>query len=72
MNILWNRVFATLFGLLGLVLLIRYRVPITQFVSNIEKIGPGHEQTDQAFGLLAIGMIGFCLTAIVKLLTHKN
>jgi hypothetical protein len=61
-----------LFAILGLVLLIRYRTPIVQFISNIEKIGPGHESIDQSYGLLALGMIGFCLVAVVKILTHRQ
>ena len=72
MNILWNRVFAVLFGLVGLILFLRYRSSIGQFVSNIEKIGPEHAQLDQNYGILAIAMIGFLIVVVVKLLTHRQ
>ena len=72
MNIRWSNVVAFALALVAFALLIRYRQVLGAFLSNIERIGPGHAPADQAFGLLALGMIGLCLVTIVRLVIRND
>ena len=72
MNIRWSNLAAFALAIVAFALLVRYRRVLGAFLSSIERIGPGHAPQDQAFGLLALGMIGLCLVAIVRLLTRND
>jgi hypothetical protein len=63
---------AFLLTIVALVLLIRYRHPLGAFLVNLERLGPEHSHDEQAMGLMALGLIGVMVVAIVKILTKGS
>jgi len=72
MNIHWENLIAAILALGALALLVRYRHAVAAFLSGIERVGPGFNPDEQAMGLIAFGIIGAILVAIVKILTQKR
>ncbi len=72
MSVRWDRVFAFVLFLTAMVLGVRYRHAITGFLSNIERIGPGHSPDEQTLGLIACGFLLVCLVATVRILTRDK
>ena len=68
MKINWPNVFASVFGIVALVLLLRHWPFI---ITSLQQIGPGHGAKDQAVGLLALGLICVSILTVVRLLTRK-
>ena len=72
MKIHWENLIAAILALSAVVLLIRYRHAVAAFLSGIERVGPGYARDEQAMGLIAFGIIGAILVAIVKILTQNR
>lgn len=72
MKVLWGRVVATVFALIGLVVLIKFWPAITAFLSTMERVGPGNPREEQMLGAVAFGLIGVVIVALVKILTHPG
>ncbi len=72
MNIRWNNIAILLLTILIAFLLLRYGGLIGNVVNHIERIGPGHSTDEQTLGLLALGLIGVALVAIIRLLTNSR
>lgn len=72
MQIHYARIAAFFMALVAVIILIRYRHPIIGFLSNLERIGPYHSLEDQATGLIALGLIGVFVVAIVRVLTQSR
>jgi hypothetical protein len=70
MKIRWDNLIAAMLALAGVVVLIRYRAPIAAFLAGVERVGPGFSPDDQAMGLIAFGIVGVLLVAIVKILVQ--
>ena len=49
-------------------LALSYHTEMSVFLSNMTRIGPGHPPEDQVKGLIAFGLIGVTLVAIVRIL----
>lgn len=72
MTIKWDNLIAAILTLAGLVLLIRYRHVVGAFLSGVERVGPGFSPDERAMGLMALGIIGAILVAVVKILTQNR
>ena len=72
MRIHWDRIVASILLLTAFVLGMRYRHAISGFLGNMERIGPGHSADEQTLGLIALGLIGVCIVAVVKILTRDR
>ena len=72
MNVHWNNIIAFVLGLIGLILLLRYREQAVAFLSTVKRIGPGNSPEDMTLGLVVIGISGAVLVAIVRILTNNN
>ncbi len=70
MNIRWNNVAVFLFTSVGLVLAIRHRYALEHALNSILRLGPGHPPEDHAAGVIALGLVGVCVVAVVRLLTQ--
>ena len=71
MKINWENIFALILVVTVIILFTRFREALALFTSNIGKIGPGHSTDEQTLGLIALGLIGVCVVAIVRILTRK-
>ena len=72
MKIHWQNLIAALLTIGALVLLIRYRHPIAAFLSGIERVGPGSSLDEQVMGLMAFGLVGVLVVAVVKILRQDK
>lgn len=70
MRIRIGRVIAALLGLTALVLLIRHRVAVVKAWDDLLRLGPGHPEEDKFVGLMALGLVGVCVVAVVRLLSR--
>lgn len=66
MEIKWNNVFAALFGLLAVIILVNNPAAIGRFLGAVQEIGKEPQQTVE--GLIAAGLCAVFLVAMVKLL----
>jgi hypothetical protein len=69
MEVRGANVFAFALLLIALVAAFKMRHEIGAFFSTMGHIGPGHTPDEQVTGLIAAGLIGVLIVAIVKILT---
>ncbi|MCC6681240.1 MAG: hypothetical protein IT445_10115 [Phycisphaeraceae bacterium] len=72
MQIKWNNIIAVLLGILAIAIFAAYPGLVAGLINNLRGIGPGHPTEDKVMGLIAFGLIGILLVAIVLLLTHNQ
>ncbi len=72
MKIFWNRFLALIFAIIALVLFLKNRAAMGEFLSQTGRIGPGHSPDEITAGLIALGLVGVLIVAIVKILTHDR
>jgi len=72
MRILWHNILALILTAVATAVLIRYRTATATFLGNVARIGPGHSTDEQTLGLIAFGICGVVLVAIVRLLTRNH
>lgn len=72
MNIRWNNIAALILAVVIIVLLAKNGPAIGAFLGSMKDIGPGHTAEEKTIGLIAFGLIGACLVAIVRILTHNR
>lgn len=65
-----NRI-ALILLVVAFALLARCWPEIASVLANIKHIGPGHTADEKTVGLIAFGMVGACLVAIVKVLSRR-
>ena len=71
MKIRWDNLIVFILLAVGLSLFARYRGQIALFASNMERIGPNHSSDEQTLGLIALGLVGACIVAIVRIVARK-
>jgi len=67
MRIQWHNIIALILLIVGSVLLVKCWPEITSVLANMKNIGPGHTADEKVLGLIALGLVGACLVAIVKI-----
>jgi hypothetical protein len=72
MSIKWDRVTALILALFAFWLLVNNGQAVSAFLSSMKDIGPGHSADEQTIGLIAFGLVGVCIVAIVKILTQNR
>lgn len=72
MRILWHNIIAMALLVIAAVLLIKCWPDIGAFLMSMKHIGPGHATEDKTLGLVAFGLVGILLVAIVRILTSHN
>ena len=70
MEIRWNNIIALLLLIFAFVILMRGWDEIGQFFSGMGDLGPRHSQEEQIMGLIAFGLVGVLIVAVVKILTQ--
>lgn len=68
----WNNIATALLLIAGLVLLVRYRRPIYEFLAAVDDIGPGYTPDEQVRGMIALGFACACLLAFVKIVLRDR
>lgn len=71
MKIRWSTPAVIVFGVVALMLFAQCKQAIAAFVSKIGRIGPNHTADEQTLGLIALGLIGTCIVAIVRIVTRN-
>ena len=72
MRINGNNLIALILAIFGLVLLTKNLEPIRAFLGSMNDIGPGHTADEKTAGLIALGLVGICIVAVVKILTQNR
>jgi hypothetical protein len=72
MEIRWNNIIAFVLLLIALVLLVKCLPEITAFMASMKHLGPSHSTDDKVFGLIAFGLVGVLLVAIVRILSNNS
>lgn len=72
MEIRWANIFALILLIVSAVLFFKNGEEIVGFVMSMRNIGPGHTPEEQTIGLIALGLIGVIIVAVVKILTQNN
>lgn len=67
MRIQWHNIVALILLSVGFVLLVKCWPEIVTVLASMKQIGPGHTADEKTVGLIALGLIGACLVAIVKI-----
>lgn len=67
-----NNIVAAALALVGIVFFLRHRHEALAFFSKVEQIGPGNSPQDMTAGLIAIGVCGAILVAVVRLLASNR
>jgi len=67
-----NNIVAAVLALIGIIFFLRHKHEATAFLSKAEQIGPGNSPQDITVGLIAIGLCGAILVAIVRLLVSNR
>ena len=70
MEIRWHNITALLLLIFAFVILMRGWDEIGQFLSGMGDLGPQHTQEEQVMGLVAFGLVGVLIVAVVKILTQ--
>lgn len=69
MRIHWHNIIALILVIIAIVLFFKCWPEMTDTLATMKHLGPGHTVEDKTFGLLALGLIGAILVAVVKILT---
>lgn len=72
MQIRWNNIIALILLVISAVLAVRFLPAMMSFLSTMKDIGPGHTTDDKTIGLIAFGLVGITLVAVVRILTTRN
>jgi len=72
MNLRWNNIFALLFVILALILASRFGPQTTAALDAIHQVGPSHTPDERLPGFMICGLIGVCIVAVVKIITHQK
>jgi len=54
------------------VLLVNCWPQITTALTSMNRIGPGHSPDEKVTGLIALGLTGAVLVAVVRILSNRN
>jgi len=72
MQIRWNNIIALILLVIALVLAVNFLPSLIAFLGSMKDIGPGHTTDEKTVGLIAFGLVGILLVAVVKVLTHGS
>jgi hypothetical protein len=72
MIVRWDRVAALALAVCALWIWRDHAGPVRGFLGSMRDIGPGHTAEEKTIGLVAFGLVGTCLVAIVKILTQNR
>ena len=72
MRILWSNVVVFLLAIVAVVVVVKMLPQIAAFLATMREIGPGNDPADQTLGLIAVGLTGVTIVAIVKILTNRR
>ena len=72
MEIRWANVVAFVFLITALVIFVMNADAIASFLATIKDIGPNHSPEQQLRGLLAFGLIGVIIVAVVRIVVANN
>ena len=72
MQIRWNNIIALILLVIALVLAVNFLPALIAFLGSMKDIGPGHTTDEKTVGLIAFGLVGILLVAVVKVLTHGS
>ncbi len=68
----WNNIVAAILALGAVIFLLTHHRQAAGFLETATRIGPGHSSEDKTLGLIAIGICGVTVVAIVRLLTSNR
>jgi hypothetical protein len=63
---------AMIFVVVLVLLLVNCGPQIAATLTSMGRIGPGHSTDEKVTGLVALGLIGAVLVAVVKILSNRN
>lgn len=63
---------AMIFVVALVLLLVNCGQQIAASLASIGRIGPGHSTDEKVTGLIALGLIGAVLVAVVRILSNRN
>ena len=72
MEIRWNNLIALAMVIAAIVLVVKNPVEIGSFLGSMKAIGPGHTMEEKAMGLVAFGLIGVLIVAVVRIVVRNN
>lgn len=72
MIIKWSNIAVLAFALIALCVICTHGNEIRAFLANMTRIGPGHSNDEVTAGLIAFGLVGVIIVAIVRLLTNSH
>ena len=67
-----NNIVVAVLALIGIIVFLRHQREAFAFLSKAQQIGPGNSPQDMTAGLIAIGVCGVILVAIVRLLVSNR
>ena len=72
MQIRWNNIIALILLVIAALLAIKLLPAIAAFLASMKDIGPGHTRDEKTFGLIALGLVGMLLVAVVRILSRGS
>jgi hypothetical protein len=72
MNIRWNNIVAAILGMTALIFALRHKESCEAALDSINRLGQSNSTDDRFVGFMVLGLIGVCIVAIVKILTHSR
>jgi hypothetical protein len=70
MEIKWSNIVAFALAIITFIVFIKNYPSIAEFINSLGRIGPGHQPGDWTSGLVAFGLIGILVVAIVAILNN--
>lgn len=72
MNIRGRNIGILILGIIIAILLLRHGHAVSGVVDDLRRIGPSNSMDERFVGFMVWGLIGVCIVAIVKILTHHR
>ena len=71
-RIRWNNLIAFAMAIVAFWVAVKLLPEIRAFLATMRDLGPGHDPDDRTLGLIAVGLLGAVLVAIVRILVSSN
>ena len=72
MRIRWTNVIVAILGVAACVLFLRHQHAISSAWDSIFRLGPGYPEEDKFVGVIALGVVGVCVIALVKIVINNR
>ena len=72
MRIRWTNVIVFILATTACVLFVRHRQAVLSTLDSIFRLGPSYPEEDKFVGVIALGILGACLVALVKIIVNNR